>query len=79
MLRNGRIALQKFAIPDYPPLEGKYKENSYSHTFRDAKNMTFAQQSNMQEKAHFKTREFLHRDESRGERHTQVFCLPKPI
>lgn len=74
MAQNGKIALHEPAVPDYYLLEGKYKVNSYSHTFRDTKNMTFAQRCNcnMQEKAHFNTREFLHCDESREERYTVV-------
>lgn len=72
MAQNGKIALQKFAIPDY--YLGKYKVNNYYHTFRTIKNMTFAQHCNcnIQEKEHFKTMEFLRCGESREERHTAV-------
>lgn len=72
MVQNGKIALQKFAIPDY--YLGKYKANSYYHTFRAIKNITFVQHCNcnMQEKEHFRTMEFLRCGESREERHTIV-------
>lgn len=76
-VQNEKIALQKLAIPDYYLLEGKYNVNSYSHTFRDTKSMTFAQRCNR--KKHILTQGNFFTEMNQEKRDIQYFCLPKPI